>query len=198
MVITDNKIKEFDKYLKENLSYERYAHSLSTAETAEKLCINFGIDPVKGYFTGLVHDIAREYDNDEIINTCVEKGEKVHEWEEREPVLLHGKAGAGILKNDFSVSDEEILDAVRLHTTGAPGMSSLAKILFISDYIEPCRKHITEEYLENLDFSDMNIMLKTVLESIIEYMKSRGGKPSDISIELLKELETCEETVNQI
>ncbi len=188
MDITDKQIQRIDTYLTETLSPARYEHSLSTGRTAEKLCRRFGLNADKGYLTGLIHDIAREYDHSRIIDICMEKGEKVSEWEMEEPVLLHGKAGAAVLTDKFGINDREILDAVRLHTTGSAGMSSMAKILFIADYIEPCRKHITGEFINSLENMCIDKMLRTVLESILEYTESCGKKAAVSSIELLEEL----------
>jgi nicotinate-nucleotide adenylyltransferase len=189
MDITDKKIKEIDKYLIDTLSPDRYRHSLSTGKTAEKLCENFGLNPDKGFFTGLIHDIAREYDKKALINICLISGEKMHDWEIKDPVLLHGKAGAALLKDKFSINDEEILEAVRVHTTGVAGMSSMAKVLFVSDYIEPERKHITEEYIESIENESLDSMVKTVLSSVLDYIKTNDMVIADPSIELLKELQ---------
>ena len=189
MVITDKKIKEIDNYLTENLSPGRYQHSVSTGRTAEKLCRKFGLDSEKGFLAGLIHDIAREYDDDEIIDICNGNGELVSRYELEFPVLLHGKAGAALLKEKFSITDEEILDAVRVHTTGNRGMGSMAKVLFVADYIEPGRKHITDEYIESLENKSLDRMVKTVLKSILDYMESEGRTAAGPSIDLLKELE---------
>ena len=189
MVITDKKIEEIDSYLIKKLSPERYRHSLSTAETAENICSKFGMDKEKGFFTGLIHDIAREYDDKEIINICSKGGENINEQELKDPVLLHGKAGAVLLKEKFNITDEEILNAVRVHTTGSKGMSSIAKVLFIADYIEPGRKHITDEYLKSLENCSLNCMVKSVLSSIIEYLDSIGRNADYSSLDLLKELD---------
>ena len=189
MVITDKKIKEIDLYLINQLSPERYRHSLSTAETCESICSKFGLDSEKGFLTGLIHDIAREYDDEEIINICSCGGENINEHELKEPVLLHGKAGAVLIKEKFNITDKEILDAVRVHTTGCSGMSNIAKVLFIADYIEPGRKHITDEYLKTLEKCSLNGMVKSVLLSIIDYLKSKGRKADYSSLDLLKDLE---------
>ena len=198
MDITDKELKEINSYLLHTLSPKRYEHSLSTAETAQKLCIKYSLNPDKGYFTGLIHDIAREYNSEKTFEICRRNGEIITEWEKKSPVLLHGKAGAALLKERFNIQDEEILDAVRVHTTGCTGMSSLAKILFISDYIEPCRKHITEVYIESLDFSRIDSVMKSVVESILEYLKSSSRETAGPTLELLKELKVCEETVNRL
>lgn len=189
MDITDKKFKEINKYLINTLSPGRYRHSLSTGKTAEKLCEYFGLNSEKGFFTGLIHDIAREYDNESLVNICLKSGEKMHEWEIKDPVLLHGKAGAALLKDKFSIIDEEILDAVRVHTTGSTGMSSLAKVLFISDYIEPERKHITAEFVESLENESLDSMVKTVLSSVLDYIKNNNKVVADPSIELFEELQ---------
>ena len=189
MGITDKKYQNIDNYLIKNLSDARYRHSVSTGKTAEKLCRKFGLDHEKGFFTGLIHDIAREYDNDEIIKICAEKGEDVSEYELENPVLLHGKAGAALLREKFNINDNEILDAVRVHTTGDSGMGSIAKVLFVADYIEPCRTHITDDFLKSLENSCLDKMVEKVLKSILEYIESKGKNPAGSSIELLKELE---------
>ncbi len=188
MLITKNKISEIKSYLIKNLSPERYKHSVSTAKTAAELCRKFGLEEEKGFLAGLIHDIAREYGNKEIIDICMEKGEDISDWELETPVFLHGKAGAAVVKEKFGLYDEDILDAVRFHTTGCPKMRDLSKVLFIADYIEPCRKHISPEYIKSLETKSMDEMLETVLLSIIDYFKRRGIKAADKTMELLEEL----------
>ncbi len=42
-------------------------------------------------------------------------------------------------KKEFSISDDEVLEAIRVHTTGKVHMSTLDKVIFLADYIEPNR-----------------------------------------------------------
>ena len=53
----------FDKildYLKENLSEDRFKHTMGVAETAKELAKVYNCDCEKAYFAGLLHDIAKE------------------------------------------------------------------------------------------------------------------------------------------
>ncbi|MCP5513921.1 MAG: bis(5'-nucleosyl)-tetraphosphatase (symmetrical) YqeK [Spirochaetales bacterium] len=189
MVITDSLLNQIDSYLKENLSEKRYRHSVSTAVTAEQLCRIFSIDSRKGYLAGLLHDIARELDIEQLTSLSLKDGGAIRDSEKKHPVLLHGRAGAEMVKELFKITDAEILDAVSHHTTGNKGMSSLAKVIFIADYIEPYRAHITQEYLSSLKGKSLDSMLKIVLNSILEYIREESLMVSEISLELLKELE---------
>lgn len=45
--------------------------------------------------------------------------------------LLHGPVGAYIAQSEFGITDEELLNAIRFHTTGRANMSRLEK-LFLS------------------------------------------------------------------
>ena len=56
------------------------------------------------------------------------------------PEILHGPVGAWIAENEFHITNEDILNAIRYHTTGRANMSKLEKIIYIADMIEPNRK----------------------------------------------------------
>ena len=72
------------------------------------------------------------------------------------PQLAHSKLAAAILKDKFGVEDEDILNAVRYHTTGRAGMSLLEKIIFVADATEPNRTYEEAEELNKLAFSDLD------------------------------------------
>jgi predicted HD superfamily hydrolase involved in NAD metabolism len=57
------------------------------------------------------------------------------------PKLLHGAVGAEILRRDWGIIDDEMLDAIRDHISGSPMMTALAKVLFVADKLEPERDH---------------------------------------------------------
>ena len=54
------------------------------------------------------------------------------------PLLLHGPLGdAHLLREECAVTDEDVLQAVRWHSTSCPGMSRVGLIVFIADKVEP-------------------------------------------------------------
>ena len=189
MDITDKFIKKVDNYLVQNLTKKRYKHTLSTALTAKKLCKAFNIEKKKGYAAGLLHDIARDFDVEDLFKTIAKDGNAISPEEQQEPDLLHGRAGAVLAKELFNIDDEEILEAIQFHTTGIKGMGDLAKIVFIADYIEPCRKHITREYVKNLEGKQLNEMFEIVLRSVVDYLTIKGKKVSEKTLHLLEEFE---------
>ncbi len=193
MVITDNLIAEIDKYLKNTLSAKRYRHCVSTAETAEKLCVTFGYDNRKGYLAGLLHDIARELDKKEMLDKSLLDGSGMSLAEKDDTVLLHGRAGAYLSCELFGIKDNEILQAIKLHTTGGAGMGAIAKIVFVADYIEPNRKHITSAYLKSLEDISLDNMVTIVLHSVLDYLEKEKKIISEKTLELLEELENARE-----
>ena len=125
-------------YIKKNLSEKRYIHSLGVADEAVKLATKFGVDTKKAYFAGLAHDIAKEIPENELRQKLITFGEEELLKKYSYP-LLHGPAAAVILKKEFEVLDDEILDAVHYHTTGKENMGNLTKIIYLADFIEPNR-----------------------------------------------------------
>lgn len=178
-----------DSYLKSHLSPMRYSHSLSTAKTCRKLASRFGYDGKLAFFTGLVHDIAREYSKEALVEWASRDGLPVREIDLKSPVLLHGRAGAMVLKNGFGIEDQEVLDALSSHTTGTTGMKPLAKILFVADYIEPERSHITPEFLSSLQGLELDGMVYAVLMGTLNHLASKGKSVAPEALELKQELE---------
>lgn len=186
--------KKIKLYLRMNLSEKRYLHSIRTAETAEKLCILHGCNSEKGFIAGLIHDIAREINNEGLQKITKDNGYTISSVEKEFPVLLHGRVGAIIAKKELLIDDEEILEAVRWHTTGKPGMQGLTSILFVADYIEPGREHITNIFRQSLKNRKLDeIVLLTVKESI-SYCRKKGYSVAEQTLLLYHELEKKVET----
>lgn len=191
MVTTDNLISDIEQYLQKNLTEKRLIHSVSTAETSKKLCEKFNLDSEKGYIAGLLHDVARELPEGEMRNLALSDRRGTIKEEEDNFVLLHGRAGAVTAKKIFSVNDESITEAIRLHTTGDSGMCELSKIVFIADYIEPKRKYMTQSFIDSLEGKSLDSMLLTVIYATVDYLREKSRQVSVKTLNLVKELE-CE------
>ena len=88
------------------------------------------------------------------------------------PHLLHSKLGAFKAKNEYGIEDQEILDAVRYHTTGRANMTLLEKIIFVADYIEPGRdKAVNLSEIRQLAFVDLDRALLRILEDTLIYLE---------------------------
>ena len=182
-------LRDIELYLKKHVSEKRFMHSWRTAETAEKLCMLYGCDSVKGRIAGLLHDLAREIDVENIFKLVETDGLKISKIEREYPVLLHGRAGAVLAKNELGIDDEEILEAVRWHTTGKPGMKKLSAILFVADYIEPGRMHIENEFRVKIRELNLDQLVMEVVKSSIAYCRMKGYSVAEQTFMLYHDLE---------
>ena len=136
--MNDDEILEL---LKLDLKPKRVVHSLGVRDTAVELAEIHHLDVDKARRAALLHDCAKYLSLDDKIKLCHKYDYPVTPLELDNPELLHAKAGAALAAEKYGVTDPEILDAIRYHTTGKPNMSPLTLVIFISDYIEPGRSH---------------------------------------------------------
>lgn len=170
---TDSKA-EIQKRVRELLSRERYEHTLGVCDTAESLARQYGCDVGKAAKSALLHDIARDFSQDDM-RCLIRQDEPDAVFSEtflHEPLLLHARAGAVVARNQFGIDDRDILRGIELHTTGGPGMGLLERIIFVADFIEPGRtmrgvKKAGQLARENLDAA-MLYILKLVLNYLLD------------------------------
>ena len=134
-------MKEIDyikTWLKKNLSDERYSHSIGTAETSLKLAQKYGLDCDKAYLAGLVHDCAKNMDNNKLLDLIKNEIQTGFDDSElKNPKVYHAIAAPYIAKKEFEIDDSEILNSIRRHTIGSIDMTLFDKIIFLADKIEP-------------------------------------------------------------
>ena len=185
-MLDTEKIKE---KLQSSLSIERYIHTLGVAEEAKKLAAVYGDCELvkKAEYAGLLHDCAKDYPVDMKRRFCKEYHIPVDDIMKKQIDLTHPFLGAEVAKREYGVEDEEILEAIRWHTTGKPDMTVLDKIIFIADYIEPNRKKFDGlETARKLAYEDLDKAMKYILESTIEYVKERNRNLHPYSIKALE------------
>lgn len=139
------------------MSERRFTHVLGVEETAVALAERFGESPEKASIAALTHDYAKER-SDEEFQLAIEQGD----YEDKKELIKfgnaiwHGLVGADFVARELGITDEAILNAIRLHTTGAAEMSLLDKIIYVADYIEPGRDFPSVEDARVIAFSDLN------------------------------------------
>lgn len=173
-------VKEIQKKLKTKLKPARYEHTLGVANTARHLAGVYGYDKDRAELAGLLHDCAKYMDDDTKIALCREYGVSISDAEYENPSLLHAKCGAILAEHEYQITDFDILHAIRVHTTGVPGMNLLDKIIFISDYIEPNRDkapHLKE--LRKMAEEDLNLTAYHILKDTVEYLNARKDQTMD-------------------
>ncbi len=136
----NSSVKSVIKKVKKKIDKKRLKHSLKVAETAEKLAVSEDVNPEKAYLAGILHDYAKSVDKGKLKKLAAKSLWEIDRYEYLIPEVLHAPVGAYLVKKEFSIKDKQILEAIRFHTIGSPKMDKLAKIIFISDIIEPNRK----------------------------------------------------------
>ena len=165
-------ISAIRKKLKKKLPPDRYEHSLSVSYTAMALAMRYGCDLQQAELAGLLHDCARQHDNQTIYEKCLNKGIEVTKDEEANKILLHAKYGSYMAAHKYGIKDQEILTAIEYHTTGRPKMSLLEKIIYIADYIEPRRnKAANLAHMRQLAFIDLDRALYEIMAGILQYLE---------------------------
>ena len=164
-----------ERIIKNRLSPRRYEHSVGVARTAEKMAAAAGLDPGKAYVTGILHDYAKNLSDAQLLEIARQAGLITDRIEEESPDLLHASVGAYLLETGLGIGDAEILAAVRGHTLGSVCMSTLDKIIYLADMIEPTRSTYPGlERLRQLAQQDLDEAMLFGLESTIGHCLGRG------------------------
>ncbi|MBI9095037.1 MAG: HD domain-containing protein [Sphaerochaeta sp.] len=167
------------------MSEDRLLHSKATGDTALSLVRQFG-EQLEGELctkTALLHDIAREWKADDLISYAQEHHLALEQEEVGDPVLLHAPVGAALLAEKGYESS--LCRAVRYHTLGSVRMGRLGLVLFIADYIEQGRTHLTDETRKELrTLPSLEMMCLEILRMQGPYLKMKGIRPARCSEEL--------------
>ncbi|WP_242855663.1 bis(5'-nucleosyl)-tetraphosphatase (symmetrical) YqeK [Ruminiclostridium josui] len=169
--------------LKKSLKPGRYIHSVNTMKVAVELAQHYGEDVEKAKVAGLLHDCAKNLEDNEIKQYCIENHIELTPIEEKQLFLMHGAVGAVLAREKYGVEDSDVLNAIKYHTTGFAEMSTMDKIIFLADYIEPGRNHSDVEEARNLAFIDLDRALISAFNSVIKYVISHNGLIHPFTIE---------------
>ncbi len=161
-------------YLKENIDEKRLAHSLGTAKEAVKLANKYRADAKKAHIAGLLHDVAKGKSQCGFKKYADQYGIDIDDIEAKNTELIHGKLGAAMVKEQLNIDDEDILCAIRWHTTGRAGMSLLEKIIYIADLIEPGRHFEGIEGIRVVAYQDIDKAMLLALEQVMCFVRSKG------------------------
>ena len=170
-----NSIDEIKNYLKENLSSERYFHTLCVMEEAIELAKRYNADIKKAEIAGLLHDNAKCMTKEDLRKFISENLPDLDKNELKNYKTLHAPVGAYFAKEKFKISDPEIISAIRWHTLGRVNMTLLEKIVFLADKIEKNTRDIEyrNQIIKILDENEGELGLnKALFRCFIETVKS--------------------------
>lgn len=149
---------------------KRYAHTLRVVEVAKKLAHIYNIDVKKAEIAAFYHDCAKIKDTEKLLRQCEKYGLKITEDMNKAPQIIHGYLGAIIAEKDYGINDQDVLNAIRYHTTGRKNMSKLEKIIYLADYIEPNRNFEGIEEARTLAYEDLDKAMYFSLNNSIVFL----------------------------
>lgn len=154
------KFDQIRETLAQQLPPHRFRHTLGVVDTAQMLAERYGVDVERVRLAALLHDCARIYEDEQLLEQARLRGVEVDIVHEKLPLLLHAPVGAMMAEEVYQVQDRQVLQAIAVHTVGAAGMGPVAKVLIIADAIEPGRNYAGVEQLRSqVDSAGNNLNL---------------------------------------
>ena len=178
-------LEMLEKDLRSRLSEYRFKHSVNVALVACELASIYGVDIKKAYLAGLVHDVAKEFSDEE--NEYYINKYNIPRFDVGFKKIIHSFVGAVYLKEKYDM-DSDICNAVMYHTVGDENMDLLAKIVFVADKIEPGKDYVGIEEERIVARENIDEALIMCLENNKKKLEKNGKEMNDMSLKVLKKL----------
>lgn len=173
----------------------RLRHSLCTMSETVRLGLRYGVDPDRAAIAGLLHDCAKSLPRETEQELALLFDPPLDAMTLDSHELLHAPLCAHIAKETYGVSDPEVLEAIRYHTTGREGMGPLAKVLFLADKIEPTRSFPDVETLRAEADRGLDGAVLRCLQLTETFLRDKDKHPHPDSTAARRSLETRKETL---
>ncbi len=161
-------------WLADNVPASRIRHILGVEQMSRELARSHHLDAEKAAQAGLMHDLAKYFKPQRLLQMATAEGLEIDEVLETDPHLLHADISAIVARDEFGIEDTEILEAIRNHTLGRPNMSLLSCVVFLADSLEPGRgdtpelrslRQISQRNLATAVWQTCDYSLKYLLET---------------------------------
>lgn len=140
----------FDRVIKARMGEKRYIHSVNVAKEAQRLAKKYGADIEKAKLAGMLHDITKETNPEQQLQIIENSNIILKDVEKFSQKLWHAIAGAAFVRDVIGINDEDVINAIRYHTSGRAGMSLLEKVVFIADFTGAERNYDGVEKMRSL------------------------------------------------
>lgn len=166
-------------WAKSKIAPNRIPHVEGVVETAGRLAERYAPELVMAArLAGWIHDAAKHWSESELLAYARANDIRVSAAERETPMLLHGVVGYALANAIFGFDDPELRDACAYHTTGAPGMGVLAKLVYLADMIEPGRDFSGVDELRKEAERDLNVAVLHATDHTLRHLINKQ-KPAD-------------------
>ncbi|WP_423189683.1 bis(5'-nucleosyl)-tetraphosphatase (symmetrical) YqeK [Alkalibacterium sp. f15] len=167
--------EELIKVMQDSMSQRRYRHVLRVEKTAIKLAGKYNIDKEMVSIAALAHDYAKEKPDEEMRDLIISENLEL-DMLQFGSNIWHGPVGAVLMKNEYQLEDEAILEAIKFHTIGSPTMGEIAQIIYVADYIEPKRSHRGVDKARKLAEKDLSATVAYITRQTLKHLVYRKNK----------------------
>lgn len=186
---------QYEDEIIENIGIKRYEHSIRVMETAVELGKVYDVDLEKLKLAAYFHDALKIRDKDKLLEIAKDYNFKLDFYMEYNLELIHSELSALVCRKKYGILDEEVLNAIKYHTTGRVDMTMVEKIIYIADYIEPFRNHPGVEEIRSLAYTDLDRSIFMAMDSTIRFLIDKNelihGRTiearNDLLVKLFKE-----------
>ena len=160
---------------KSNMTEDRFEHCIGVSKTAQRLAELNHYDEDKAALAGFIHDYAKQVSVEDYREVIKTKGfdQDLLNWNRS---IWHGIVGTYFIQRDLKITDSEILTAVRRHTTADVEMTTLDKIVFMADYIEPGRSFPGVEEARKITYANLDKGVGYQLAHTLEFLIEKRDK----------------------
>ncbi|WP_019720540.1 bis(5'-nucleosyl)-tetraphosphatase (symmetrical) YqeK [Heyndrickxia coagulans] len=178
--------------VKAQLTERRYIHTLGVAESAVRLAEKYHADRKKAELAAIFHDYAKFRPEEEMKQIIIDQkmDERLLSFHHE---LWHAPVGAYLVEKEAGITDREVLDAIKYHTSGRAGMTLLEKIVYLADYIEPGRNFPGVEEARRLAGKDLDEAVLYAARHTIAFLIGRNQPVFPDTIALYNDLVMKEE-----
>ena len=177
----------FDQLKKESLALHkasRIPHVVGCSETARELALIHGADPDDAERAGILHDITKALDGRDQLRLCEKYDIMINDFDRAHTKLLHSVTGSAVAEHVFGENDA-VVQSIRWHTSGKADMTTLEKIIYVADYMEPNRDFPGVDELRALAYSDLDAALLMGLEMAVAHVRRQGAIVGNHSLEAI-------------
>lgn len=162
-------------WLQKHVPISRLEHILRVEQLSIELAQRHHLNLEQAAQAGLMHDLAKFFKPQRLLQMAQAEGVVLDPVDVANPHLLHAPVGAIVARDEFGIQDQVVLDAIRHHTLGCPGMSALSCVVFLADSLEPGRGETPElDALRESSQQDLYQAVWLTCDESLRYLLSRA------------------------
>ena len=164
-----------------HLGHVRAAHAIGVCETARQMARQFGADEALAARAGILHDVTKALTGAQQLLLAEKYEVRLTDFERQNRQLLHAKTGAAIARTLFGEC-KAVCSAITYHTTGKTDMTTLEKIIYLADMIEPNRTYPGVDAIREAAARDLDAGVLLALERTIAFLQEERAAVCETSI----------------